>query len=80
MKNSVKIVIKKENRGIISEFQTTFDTNETMTSLELKNTIREYNNFPFEFISDVLYNGSKEIKDSDLLKKVDHLEYQLYIK
>jgi hypothetical protein len=51
-----------------------------MTSLELKNTIKESINFPFESLKDVLYDGSKELKDSNLLKKVDHLEYQLFIK
>jgi hypothetical protein len=80
MKNSVKIVVKKENRGIVKEYQTLFETNESMTSLELKNTIKESINFPFESLKDVLYDGSKELKDSNLLKKVDHLEYQLFIK
>jgi len=80
MKNSVKVIIKKENRGTLKEYQTLFETNENMTALELKKSIKEYNDFPFEFVSDVLYEGSKEIKDTDLLKKVDHLEYQLTIK
>lgn len=80
MKNSVKVIIKKENRDTLKEYQTLFETNENMTALELKKSIKEYNDFPFEFIRDVLYDGSKEIKDTDLLKKVDHLEYQLFIK
>jgi hypothetical protein len=81
MKKSVRITIEKETpKSTINSYQTAIEATETTTVAEFKTSVKESISIPFEMVKETLYNGSKELKDVDVLPKFSGLEYVLLIK
>lgn len=81
MRTSVKITIDRQNpKGEITSYYAPFEVNDTMTVLEFKTQIRNTITGSFEDVSQTLWNGSDELKDSDLLPKHPRFEYVLLVK
>jgi hypothetical protein len=80
MKKIVKIIIALETpKKILSEYQTQFDTTDTTTVLELKTNIKSSILLPLDSVEETLFNGGKELNNSDLLPKSLDLKYLLVV-
>lgn len=77
----IKVLKNDDKKSLITDYSTIIEGSEPINGLDFKVLCKNsLNNLNREPVSDVLYFGSKEVKDTDTVSTKSGLEYNLVVK